>query len=83
MQAYAWLNLAAARGDEAALEARAILRKRLTPQQIAEAQELTRRSSRESEMIVSPEQVVRREPIGSGSGVLIGHPGIIVTTTML
>jgi len=38
--AYVWLNLAAAQGDEDAIEGRDIIAKELTPQQLSEAQEL-------------------------------------------
>ena len=42
VQAYMWLNLAAAQRDETARENRDIVAKRMTPEQIAEAQRLAR-----------------------------------------
>ena len=42
VQAYAWINLSAAQGNETAEQARTVLRKRMTPAQIAEAQKLSR-----------------------------------------
>jgi TPR repeat protein len=40
--AYMWLNLAAAKGDENAKEAKGIISKDMTKEQIAEAQNLSR-----------------------------------------
>ena len=40
IQAHMWLNLAGARGDEKAREARDIVKDKMTPEQIAEAQRL-------------------------------------------
>ena len=40
VQAYAWLNLAAAQGDEKAVEGKDLLRPRMTSEQVAEAQKL-------------------------------------------
>ena len=42
IEAHKWLNLAAARGDAKALAARDALAKRMTPQQVASAQEMAR-----------------------------------------
>ena len=42
VQAYAWTNLSAAQGNEIAVKARTLLRKRMTPVQVAEAQKLSR-----------------------------------------
>lgn len=41
VQAYKWLNLSAAQGDENAKKGKEIVRKIMTPQQIAEAQKLS------------------------------------------
>jgi TPR repeat protein len=41
-RAYAWWNLAAAQGHKPAAEKKEILRKQMTPAQIAEAQKLSR-----------------------------------------
>ena len=41
VRAYAWLNLAAEQGYEPAVKARDSLRERMTPKQIARAQELS------------------------------------------
>ena len=41
VRAYAWLNLAAAQGGETAKQNRTILRRRMTPAQVAEAQKLS------------------------------------------
>ena len=43
VRAYAWINLAAVQGNEYAERSRAMLRQRMTPAQIAEAQALSRR----------------------------------------
>jgi uncharacterized protein len=40
--AYMWKNLAAAQGDETASELKSLLEKGMTPEQIAEAQRLSR-----------------------------------------
>ena len=42
VQAYVWINLAAAQGDEEAKQDRTLIRQRMTPAQIAEAQKLSR-----------------------------------------
>ena len=42
VQAYAWLNLAAAQGNKNASKGKDIVRKRMTPAQIAEAQKLSK-----------------------------------------
>jgi TPR repeat protein len=41
LEAFKWLNLGAAQGNENAAEAKEFLRKRMTPAQIAEAQRLS------------------------------------------
>ena len=41
VKAYAWVNLAAARGDEKAVEAKDRIRRRMTAEQLAEAQKLS------------------------------------------
>jgi TPR repeat protein len=43
IQAHMWYNLAATQGNEIAKENRDIVAKRMTPAQIAEAQELARK----------------------------------------
>ena len=42
LQAYAWLSIAAAQGDELAKEGKDIVTERMTSAQIAEAQKLSR-----------------------------------------
>jgi localization factor PodJL len=46
--AFAWFNLAAAQGHKGAAENKDIARKRMTPQQIAEAQTLSRQLAKKS-----------------------------------
>ena len=41
VKAYAWMNLAAAQGDENAPKGKDVLREKMTPEQVAEAQELS------------------------------------------
>ena len=41
VRAYAWWNIAAASGDEEALDNRSVVEERMTPAQIAEAQQLS------------------------------------------
>jgi TPR repeat protein len=41
VMAYMWYNLAAAQGDEGAITLRSVLEKKMTPEQIAEAQRLS------------------------------------------
>ena len=41
MRAYAWLNLAAAQGNEGSVEAKDVLRPKMTANQIARAQKLS------------------------------------------
>lgn len=40
MKAYAWLNVSAAQGDEDSRDGKDLLRKLMTPEQVAEAQSL-------------------------------------------
>ena len=42
VQAYAWLNLAAAQGNQNAAKGRSIVQKHMTPAQFAEGQNLSR-----------------------------------------
>jgi len=42
VKAYAWLSLAAAQGNKKATRSRGIVEKRMTPQQIAQAQAIAR-----------------------------------------
>jgi TPR repeat protein len=42
VNAYAWLNVASANGDDLASKNRDFLAKRMTPEQIAEAQKLSK-----------------------------------------
>jgi hypothetical protein len=41
-QAYAWFNIAAAHGNKKAANGRSIISKKMTPEQIAEGQRLSR-----------------------------------------
>jgi TPR repeat protein len=80
--AYKWYNLAASSGDKRGIESRANLEKKMTPQQIAKAQELTSdftprqwkaSSQKDDETIVAAQIVV------SGSGFFVTTDGFFVT----
>ena len=62
VRAYAWINLAAAQGNEIAERSRAKLRQRMTPAQIAEGQVLSRR-------------LAARIESGSGGAAVSPSPG--------
>ena len=49
IQAYAWFNLAASNGHENAKEGRGITERKMTPEQIAKAQELSKQMLKEIE----------------------------------
>jgi len=81
VQAYKWYNLASAQGAENAKENRDILGNRMTPAQIAEAQQLSREfSPRTGEHVASP----AREPatlaiMANGTGFFITADGYLLT----
>lgn len=87
VQAYAWFNLAAAQGDEEAEQGRRRSGQFMTAAQVAEAQKLSRElaawiadgGQEPSPTLGSAPQNEPPEPIGSGSGFLIGRGGWIVT----
>ena len=54
VMAHMWLNLAAAQGDEGAITYKSILEKEMTPEQIAEAQRLSREFKMKSPQAMRP-----------------------------
>jgi S1-C subfamily serine protease len=77
VEAYKWLNLASAQGWWSAKETLSFIEKKMTPEQIAEAQELSRefRSRKEgSNNFTSPEN-----PTASGSGFFITGDGYLIS----
>src|SRR5208282_3989398 len=78
VEAYKWLNLAAAQGDEAARANRDHLTEFMTPDQIAEAQQLSRefkpRKESGSANSASPEN-----PTATGTGFFITDDGYLIS----
>ena len=78
VQAYKWFNLAAAQGDTNAISDRDIFAKAMTPDKIAEAQELSRgfKPHTESSSVnsTSPDK-----PTATGTGFFITDDGFLVT----
>ena len=87
VHAYTWFNLAAAQGHEEAELSRTFSRLDMTRGQMAEAQRFSRElaawiaegGSGPSPTLVSTAQQEPTEPVGSGSGFLVGRQGEIVT----
>ena len=86
VHAYAWFNLAAAQGHEEAEQARDFSRLDMTKGQTAQAQRFSRElaawivdgGGRPSPTLVTA-QKEPTEPMGSGSGFLVGRDGSVVT----
>ena len=83
--AYVWNSLAAAQGDEDAINNRDIIAKSLTPQQLADAQDL---AAKIQYQIDHPKGTQEKQPslpnterkmIGSGTGFIITRDGYILT----
>ena len=81
---YAWNSLAAAQGQEYAKDIRDSLEKIMTPNQIAEAQRISRKIDAQIASGEKPEMFfhlnrVKQQPVSSGSGFLVGTRGEILT----
>ena len=83
VEAHKWLNLASAQGDGEANKDLAILERRMTPSQIAEAQRLARefkpREAPDSGVSASHENIYGSNPAVSGTGFFISEDGFLVT----
>lgn len=82
---YVWSNLAAAQGHESIVEIRDLVAENLTPQQLAEAQDLTAQIQYK---IDHPTESQKQEPSaatiekkinGSGTGIIITRDGYVLT----
>ena len=81
---YAWSSLAAAQGQKYAKDIRDSLERIMTPNQIAEAQRISRRIDAQIASGEKPEMFfhlnrVKQQPVSSGSGFLVGTRGEILT----
>ena len=83
VQAYKWDNLASAQGVERAKLFLPILEQRMTPEQIAEAQQLARefkpRHTTELSPSLSGGAIADLVPVSSGTGFFITEDGFLVT----
>ena len=83
VQAYFWIILSAAQGNKKAVVARDLLLDRMTPQQIAQGQQLARefvpRNSRESGKLFSGNEAIDPSPLASGTGFFITEDGFLIT----
>jgi TPR repeat protein len=83
MQANKWFNLASAQGYTDAKQYLSIVERLMTPEQIAEAQELARdfkpRKAPESGTSASPEGIIASRPSGSGTGFFITSDGYLIS----
>jgi TPR repeat protein len=83
VQAYFWLVLSAAQGNKDAVMARDLLIDRMTPQQIAQGQQLARefipRNPRESGKPFSGTEAIDPSIFASGTGFFITEDGLLVT----
>lgn len=80
VEAYKWLNLAAAQGHKEAPKMREICERRMTPDQIAEAQRLSREFiPRSSASDGSAEAPSEEHPAASATGFFITPEGYLVT----
>ena len=77
VEAYKWDNLAAAQGDAAALHNRNILASLVTPDQIAEAQDSSRRFRPRKEG--SGSSVSSDQPVATGTGFFITDDGYLIS----
>ena len=81
---YAWSSLAAAQGRKYAKDIRDSLERIMTPNQIAEAQRISRKIDAQIASGEKPEMFfhlnrVKQQPVSSGSGFLVGTRGEILT----
>ena len=81
---YAWSSLAAAQGWKYAKDIRDSLERIMTPNQIAEAQRISRKIDAQIASGEKPEMFfhlsrVKQQPVSSGSGFLVGTRGEILT----
>ena len=81
---YAWSSLAAAQGRKYAKDIRDSLERIMTPNQIAEAQRISRKIDAQIASGEKPEMFfhlnrVKKHPVSSGSGFLVGTKGEILT----
>jgi uncharacterized protein len=81
---YVWESLAAAQGDEGAIKNRDIIAKKLTPQQLSEAQDLATKIQYQIDNAAGsstspPAKPGTGEIIGTGTGFLITRDGYLLT----
>ena len=81
---YAWSSLAAAKGQKYAKDLRDSLERIMTPNQVAEAQRISRKIDAQIASGEKPEMFfhlnrVKQQPVSSGSGFLVGTKGEILT----
>jgi hypothetical protein len=83
VQAYFWIILSAAQGNKKAVVARDLLLDRMTPQQIAQGQQLARefvpRNLRESGKPFSGTEAIDPSLYASGTGFFISEDGFLIT----
>ncbi|MBE3045354.1 SEL1-like repeat protein [Candidatus Bathyarchaeota archaeon] len=83
VQAYSWLILGSANGEADAVSLRNELRRLMTPEQIAQGQELARtfkpRRSVDRSEVLPPNRALDSSPSASGTGFFITENGFLVT----
>jgi TPR repeat protein len=83
LQAYKWMNLALAQGEEYADRYLPDIERKMTPEQIAEAQRLTRefkpRMALDSGSSASERDIAAQQPTASGTGFFITDDGFLIT----
>ena len=83
VEAYKWLNLSAATDVEGAKETLTEIERKMTGEQIAEAQRLARefkpRKTGELDATASPADVAESDPSASGTGFFITDDGFVMT----
>jgi TPR repeat protein len=81
IEAYKWINLSAAQGEELAVKIRDILRKQMSPSQIAEAQRLSREFKPKTKGQIAPDDPALQdsEMKGAGTGFFITSDGYLLT----
>jgi uncharacterized protein len=73
VEAYKWLNLAAARGNDVATQQRDELAKKMSPQQIAEAQRLS------AAFVARKDPATANTPRATGTGFFVTRDGYVMT----